>query len=837
MPREGRGQGVLIMRKSVVSSIGMSISLAVAAVAHGQCQETWIPTQTFGGFTSSSAGITTTTWDPDGAGPQQPWIVVAGSSGVPGVSSDRVAAWDGTQWRALGNGFGGTVRVLHAHNGDLYAGGDFTASGGIQYVARWTGSTWAPLGTSAQNGANNSVYAMTSYGGNLIIGGYFSQVGGTVTTGRVAAWNGSTWSTVGQGMTGGVEALAVFGTDLVAAGVFTTLTGGSPAQRVARWNGASWSAMGDGFNTSVASLHVHAGELYAGGSFTSSGTNPVANIARWNGTAWQQVGAGVNSTVSTMGTYNGNLIAGGSFTATGGTPVGRVGQFVSGAWSTLGAGVNSPVNDLVVGPNNELTLVGNFTDAGGLEVSGLARYNGINYVGFGNALSNGVNALAFFQGELIAGGRFRSNGTVATNRIARLTNAQWQPMGAGFGRPVNALTIFNNQLWAGGDFFVGDGSSTSNYVAVWNGSTWQSTTGLNNSVNALTVYNGTLYAGGSFSGALAAWNGSAWVVLPANNRPSSTVNSMTVFNNQLVIGGSFTSVGSPVIANSAYVMGYNGSTWTSFGLSTTNTSSSVTAVHVHNGELYVGGNFTTIGNNPAARIARWNGSAFVPVGGGMNGAPFALATYNSELVAAGLFTQVDGSAGAANVARWNGAQWRNLGGGLGGGGFGQLQGTALLPGPDGVLRVGGNFTTAGGQPSAGVAAWTAGGGQINITQQPSSQVVCPLQDFLLAVETSGSGTFTYQWRKDGLPLRDGRGIQGSTTAQLSINDAGPLDAGVYDVVVFNDCGPLLSSPATITYDTNCAAVCNSIDFNNNGVFPEDQDVIDFFNVLAGGTCP
>jgi hypothetical protein len=31
--------------------------------------------------------------------------------------------------------------------------------------------------------------------------------------------------------------------------------------------------------------------------------------------------------------------------------------------------------------------------------------------------------------------------------------------------------------------------------------------------------------------------------------------------------------------------------------------------------------------------------------------------------------------------------------------------------------------------------------------------------------------------------------------------------------------------------------CNDIDFNNNGVFPEDQDVIDFFNVLSGGTCP
>ncbi|HLP82776.1 MAG TPA: hypothetical protein VK157_00365 [Phycisphaerales bacterium] len=33
------------------------------------------------------------------------------------------------------------------------------------------------------------------------------------------------------------------------------------------------------------------------------------------------------------------------------------------------------------------------------------------------------------------------------------------------------------------------------------------------------------------------------------------------------------------------------------------------------------------------------------------------------------------------------------------------------------------------------------------------------------------------------------------------------------------------------------SLCNDIDFNNNGVFPEDQDVVDFFNVLAGGTCP
>ncbi len=31
--------------------------------------------------------------------------------------------------------------------------------------------------------------------------------------------------------------------------------------------------------------------------------------------------------------------------------------------------------------------------------------------------------------------------------------------------------------------------------------------------------------------------------------------------------------------------------------------------------------------------------------------------------------------------------------------------------------------------------------------------------------------------------------------------------------------------------------CNGIDFNNDGIFPDDRDVADFFNVLAGGECP
>ncbi|HLP83760.1 MAG TPA: M12 family metallopeptidase [Phycisphaerales bacterium] len=38
------------------------------------------------------------------------------------------------------------------------------------------------------------------------------------------------------------------------------------------------------------------------------------------------------------------------------------------------------------------------------------------------------------------------------------------------------------------------------------------------------------------------------------------------------------------------------------------------------------------------------------------------------------------------------------------------------------------------------------------------------------------------------------------------------------------------------YTLTTSIACNDIDFNNNNVFPEDQDVMDFFNVLAGGDC-
>ena len=49
-------------------------------------------------------------------------------------------------------------------------------------------------------------------------------------------------------------------------------------------------------------------------------------------------------------------------------------------------------------------------------------------------------------------------------------------------------------------------------------------------------------------------------------------------------------------------------------------------------------------------------------------------------------------------------------------------------------------------------------------------------------------------------------------------------------------GYLEFTAGTLSFTRTPRLPCDSIDFNNNGVFPEDQDVIDFFAVLAGSTC-
>lgn len=96
-----------------------------------------------------------------------------------------------------------------------------------------------------------------------------------------------------------------------------------------------------------------------------------------------------------------------------------------------------------------------------------------------------------------------------------------------------------------------------------------------------------------------------------------------------------------------------------------NANRPVSALVEFQGDLVAAGAFSTIGGVPAARVARWNGVTWTPMGGGLGVAPatsegfMRLAVVNGELFAGGLFTTAQG-APVNSLAKWNGATWEGV---------------------------------------------------------------------------------------------------------------------------------------------------------------------------------
>ncbi len=89
-------------------------------------------------------------------------------------------------------------------------------------------------------------------------------------------------------------------------------------------------------------------------------------------------------------------------------------------------------------------------------------------------------------------------------------------------------------------------------------------------------------------------------------------------------------------------------------------------------------------------------------------------------------------------------------------------------------------------------ASTTCGSTTSITMQPVSQTICLGSAASFSVTASGTGPFTYQWRKNG------SNIPGATNNSFSIASVVAGDASSYDVVVTGACGSVNSNPATLS---------------------------------------
>lgn len=175
------------------------------------------------------------------------------------------------------------MNCLGEFNGDLIVGGRFSTAGGVgaSRIAKWNGSVFQELGSGVSGGDSDlQVMAMTSFNGNLIVGGYFNAAGGLPSP-NIAGWNGEVWQPLGSGMSSLVMGLSTSSERLIAVGQFT-MAGGISANRVASWDGTAWQPLGAGVNALARCAISYRGDLLIGGAFTQAGTaSPACCLASW----------------------------------------------------------------------------------------------------------------------------------------------------------------------------------------------------------------------------------------------------------------------------------------------------------------------------------------------------------------------------------------------------------------------------------------------------------------------------------------------------------------------------------------------------------------------------
>lgn len=167
--------------------------------------------------------------------------------------------------------------------------------------------------------------------------------------------------------------------------------------------------------------------------------------------------------------------------------------------------------------------------------------------------------------------------------------------------------------------------------------------------------------------------------------------SLVEYDGNLIVGGYFTTAGG-VAANN--IAAWDGTDWSAMG---SGMNDEVAALAVYDNKLFAGGTFGTANGVSAHTIASYDGSVWSALGDGTNGRIYALLVYDNKLVVGGDFDQAGGQ-DANNIAEWDGSAWSALGNGTDGP-------VHALAEYNGKLYAGGHFEHAGGVIAYSVAGW------------------------------------------------------------------------------------------------------------------------------------
>ena len=317
-----------------------------------------------------------------------------------------LAKWGGTSvgWTSVdssGDNVNNTVYAIEFDSSNnVYIGGSFTSVSGntvLKKLAKYDGS-WGVINTSNSTPddkiSGNAVYTISFDNSNEIyIGGDFSMLSGPpffASYNNIAKWDGSSveWSAINSSnptafdnILGGsvLTVKAITSNEIYIGGEFTSVDEppNSALQFLAKWNGSIWGPIDTsvGIDNIFGILRiinvVNSNEIYIGGDFTDvGGTIELDKIAKWNGSSWTSINGSndnVNESVYsiTLDSSN-NVYIGGNFTSVDNkSNLQHLAKWNGSSWTSVNSGgdnVNNIVWSIVVGPSNNVTIGGEFTE-------------------------------------------------------------------------------------------------------------------------------------------------------------------------------------------------------------------------------------------------------------------------------------------------------------------------------------------------------------------------------------------------------------------------------------------------------------------------------------------